>query len=255
MEIVVYHVTFPQAVYNTTGGSCGCNTGYSLISGGTVCDNASNDMINTVYLPQLVQCVAQLTSYATTVKTVTQTGTINTAVSLNAVAGIIQTVNNSYGTGLQYGFVFNNTYISSNSVVLVCNSGGNGAILTSVTGIASGTCNIMLSNPWTTSEYGAIAVAFFIYTPPSTSMVVQTGSNTTAVTLNSVGGIIQCMSSTVASGGVVTFTLNNSSIKTNSIVFVSNVGGNNWFVPTVAGGPVLVNVYLPFIILGLKHKK
>ena len=96
----------------------------------------------------------------------------------------------------------------------------------------------MLSNPWTASESGAIAVAFFIYTPPFTSMVVQTGSNTTAVTLNSVGGIIQCMSSTVASGGVVTFTLNNSSIMTNSIVFVSNVGGNNWFVPTVAGaGP------------------
>jgi hypothetical protein len=52
--------TSPQAIW--TGGLCGCNTGYTLLTDYKTCDNASDDTINNTYIPQLAQFVTTLNS-------------------------------------------------------------------------------------------------------------------------------------------------------------------------------------------------
>jgi hypothetical protein len=225
--------TFPQSSY--TGGTCGCNTGYNLLPTNDTCDNPSNDTINSTYLPQLTQFTSQLSALLVTVPntstlgSVTQTGSITTAVTLNSIGGTIQTVTYSYPTGGVGSFTLNNTSISSNSIIIVCNAGGNWAMYPSVSGIKSGSCQINIANLWDTGPVSAtIAVAFYVITPSSTTTTVtQTGTNSSAVTMNSVGGIIQTMGSSLTAGTSTGFTLNNSYITSKSIILTSNVGGTS----------------------------
>lgn len=60
----------------------------------------------------------------------------------------------------------------------------------------------------------------------STQTVTQGTSITTAVTLNAPAGVITCFATSIATGTTQTFTLNNSYITANSIVFVMMNGTN-----------------------------
>jgi hypothetical protein len=196
---------------------------------------------------------------------VTQTGTIGTAVTLNERAGIITTVNADLGAGTNNVFTLNNDTITANSMVLVSIvSVGGTAPGTNVTAQGQdqrlGAIDIVLSNsggaPTGAQTFqvafiviGQVATNSLLSRPPvyTYNQATQATNITTAVTLNAQCGKITTQATgAVAADNNATFTLNNSEITADSVIFMSlaSGGGGTGIAPrpvTVLGGKTLAN--------------
>ena len=228
--------TFPNSTY-TNGTYCGCNTGYTLTSGMNNCDNPSNDTINTTYLPQLTQLASQLNSLtismppsSSTKGSVTQSSA-GATVTLNAIAGTINLAPTPVTSGNCATFTFSNSYITSNSVIILSRS--NPWFTATVDNVTAGSCTIWICD-YFVNNYGATgSITFLISTPSSPSTVTQQSPNA-SVTLNSQQGIIVMANTSVVSRTTAVVTLNNSYIADNSVILLTIESGTQWFNHTVA---------------------
>jgi hypothetical protein len=101
--------------------------------------------------------------YVTLTKgTVTQTGSITSAVTLNQPAGEITTVSATIA-GTVNTFTLNNSYIKADSVILatVNDTTGAGLVVVQVDNIAAGSCSISLAG--VVSNTGTVTVGFGIF--------------------------------------------------------------------------------------------
>jgi hypothetical protein len=102
--------------------------------------------------------------------TVTQTTSINTIVTLNAVAGVITLHGTALTAGDEQVFTFNNTNIATTSVILfqVQTAAGatenNGATLVANVGgdPSTGSCEVRLTNPGSATSSGTAKVHFLV---------------------------------------------------------------------------------------------
>ncbi len=102
--------------------------------------------------------------------TVTQTTSINTAVTLNAVAGVITLHNTTIAAAAEEVFTFNNTNIATTSVILfqVQTAAGStesdGATLVANVGgnPSTGSCEVRLTNPGSAVSSGTAKIHFFV---------------------------------------------------------------------------------------------
>jgi hypothetical protein len=194
---------------------------------------------------------------------VTQTGTIGTAVTLNERAGIITTVNADLGAGTNNVFTLNNDTITANSMVLVSIvSVGGTAPGTNVTAQGQdqrlGAIDIVLSNsggaPTGAQTFqvafiviGQVATNSLLSRPPvyTYDQASQATNFTTPVTLNAQCGKITTQATTALAANLsTTFTLNNTEITADSVIFMSLASGGSAFGDTsanVLGGKVLAN--------------
>lgn len=94
--------------------------------------------------------------------TVTQSGSITTAVTLNQPAGEITTVSATIGAGAASSFTLNNSYIKADSVILatVNDTTGSGMIAVQVDGIVAGSCTVTLGG--VVANTGVLIVGFAI---------------------------------------------------------------------------------------------
>ena len=94
--------------------------------------------------------------------TVTQSGSITTAVTLNQPAGEITTVSATIGAGAALSFTLNNSYIKADSVILatVNDTTGSGMIAVQVDGIVAGSCTVTLGG--VVANTGVLIVGFAI---------------------------------------------------------------------------------------------
>ena len=101
--------------------------------------------------------------YVTLTKgTVTQSGNITTAVTLNQPAGEITTVSATIA-GTVNTFTFNNSYIKADSVILatVNDTTGAGLVVVQVDNIVAGSCSISLAG--VVSNTGTVTIGFGIF--------------------------------------------------------------------------------------------
>jgi len=101
--------------------------------------------------------------YVTLTKgTVTQSGSITTAVTLNQPAGEITTVSATIA-GTVNTFTFNNSYIKADSVILatVNDTTGAGLVVVQVDNIVAGSCSISLAG--VVSNTGTVTIGFGIF--------------------------------------------------------------------------------------------
>ena len=93
---------------------------------------------------------------------VTQTGNINSAVTLNQPAGEITTVSATIA-GTVNTFTFNNSYIKADSVILatVNDTNGAGLVVVQVDNIVAGSCSISLAG--VVSNTGTVTIGFGIF--------------------------------------------------------------------------------------------
>jgi hypothetical protein len=93
---------------------------------------------------------------------VTQSGSITTAVTLNQPAGEITTVSATISAGAASSFTLNNSYIKADSVILatVNDTTGSGMIAVQVDGIVAGSCTITLGG--VVANTGVLIVGFAI---------------------------------------------------------------------------------------------
>jgi hypothetical protein len=101
--------------------------------------------------------------YVTLTKgTVTQTGSITSAVTLNQPAGEITTVSATIA-GTVNTFTLNNSYIKADSVILatVNDTTGAGLVVVQVDNIVAGSCSISLAG--VVSNTGTVTVGFGIF--------------------------------------------------------------------------------------------
>ena len=106
------------------------------------------------------------------VTTVTQTTSSTTAVGLQSVAGVITLHTTALAAGAETEFTFNNSQISSTSVVMLTvetrassslGESAGAALLAELAGPpGSGTCQIRLSNPGSAATSGTAKIHFFI---------------------------------------------------------------------------------------------
>jgi hypothetical protein len=195
---------------------------------------------------------------------VTQTTNINTAVTLNERAGIITTVNADLGANTNDTFTLNNDTITANSMVLVSvvSVGGTVAGTGNVTAQGQnqrlGAIDIVLSNSdgaATTAQtfqvafivIGQVANNSLLSRPPvyTYNQATQATDITTAVTLNAQCGKITTQATgALAANANATFTLNNTEITADSVIFMSLASGGSIDADTsanVLGGKVLAN--------------
>jgi hypothetical protein len=101
--------------------------------------------------------------YVTLTKgTVTQSGSITTAVTLNQPAGEITTVSATIA-GTVNTFTFNNSFIKADSVILatVNDTTGAGLVVVQVDNIVAGSCSISLAG--VVSNTGTVTIGFGIF--------------------------------------------------------------------------------------------
>lgn len=93
---------------------------------------------------------------------VTQTGNINSAVTLNQPAGEITTVSDTIA-GTVRTFTLNNSYIKADSVILanVNDTTGAGLVVVQVDNIVAGSCSISLAG--VVSNTGTVTIGFGIF--------------------------------------------------------------------------------------------
>lgn len=93
---------------------------------------------------------------------VTQTGTINSAVTLNQPAGEITTVSDTIAGSVKT-FTLNNSYIKADSVILatVNDTTGAGLVVVQVDNIVAGSCSISLAG--VVSNIGTVTIGFGIF--------------------------------------------------------------------------------------------
>jgi nitrate reductase alpha subunit len=93
---------------------------------------------------------------------VTQTGNINSAVTLNQPAGEITTVSATIA-GTVNTFTLNNSYIKADSVILatVNDTNGAGLVVVQVDNIVAGSCSISLAG--VVSNTGTVTIGFGIF--------------------------------------------------------------------------------------------
>jgi len=93
---------------------------------------------------------------------VTQTGNINSAVTLNQPAGEITTVSATIA-GTVNTFTLNNSYIKADSVILatVNDTTGAGLVVVQVDNIVAGSCSISLAG--VVSNTGTVTIGFGIF--------------------------------------------------------------------------------------------
>lgn len=98
-----------------------------------------------------------------TKSTVVQATSISTAVTLNYPAGVITTVSTTLSTGTLYSFTLNNSYIKSDSVILVSvtDTTGTGMLVAQVDNIVAGSCTIGLGA--VVANTGTVNVSFAIF--------------------------------------------------------------------------------------------
>jgi hypothetical protein len=195
---------------------------------------------------------------------VTQTGTIGTAVTLNERAGIITTVNADLLANTNSVFTLNNDTITANSMVLVSivsvgtTAPGTGNVTAQGQNQQLGRIDIVLSNS-DGSDTGnqTFQVAFIVIgqvannsllsRPPvyTYDQASQATNFTTPVTLNAQCGKITTQATTALAANLsTTFTLNNTEITADSVIFMSLASGGSAFGDTsanVLGGKVLAN--------------
>jgi hypothetical protein len=197
---------------------------------------------------------------------VTQTGTIGTAVTLNERAGIITTVNADLLANTNSVFTLNNDTITANSMVLVSivsvgtTAPGTGNVTAQGQNQQLGRIDIVLSNSDGSDTgnqtfqvafivIGQVATNSLLSRPPvyTYNQATQATNITTAVTLNAQCGKITTQATgAVAADNNATFTLNNSEITADSVIFMSlaSGGGGTGIAPrpvTVLGGKTLAN--------------
>jgi hypothetical protein len=95
--------------------------------------------------------------------TVTQSGSINSAVTLNQPAGEITTVSTTIAAGAMSSFTFNNNFIKTDSIILatVNDTTGSGLLAVQVDAIVAGSCTISLGG--VVANTGAVIVGFAIF--------------------------------------------------------------------------------------------
>ena len=94
--------------------------------------------------------------------TVTQSGSITTAVTLNQPAGEITTVSATIAAGAMSSFTLNNTFIKADSIIMatVNDTTGAGLLAAQVDGIVAGSCTISLGG--VVANTGVVIVGFAI---------------------------------------------------------------------------------------------
>ena len=102
--------------------------------------------------------------YVTLTKgTVTQSGSITSAVTLNQPAGEITTVSATIGAAAMSSFTFNNNFIKADSIILatVNDTTGSGLLAVQVDAIVAGSCTISLGG--VVANTGVVIVGFAIF--------------------------------------------------------------------------------------------
>ena len=102
--------------------------------------------------------------------TVTQTGTLNTAVTLNATKGKITTVGGIFinqNACMSGTFTLNNSYIKSDSVIMTVGQSSNVpgseyGIIANVSDITNGSCKIRITNTTTNQVNEAVSIYFAV---------------------------------------------------------------------------------------------
>ena len=98
--------------------------------------------------------------------TVTQATSKATAVTLNKSAGRITMNGAALAGNTAVSFTLNNTYLSTNDVLILCASAGSVADITTyvayVNGLGAGTASITLRNQTATSQSEAVVLNFAI---------------------------------------------------------------------------------------------
>ena len=95
--------------------------------------------------------------------TVTQTGTIATGVTLNARAGVITTVASTIGVNGDQPIVVTNSYVKSNSViVMTCLNTGASIATAQASAVADGSFTLLLANSGGATFNSTIGVHFLV---------------------------------------------------------------------------------------------
>ena len=95
--------------------------------------------------------------------TVTQTGTIATGVTLNARAGVITTVASAIGVNGDQPIVVTNSYVKSNSViVMTCLNTGASIATAQASAVADGSFTLLLANSGGATFNSTIGVHFLV---------------------------------------------------------------------------------------------
>ena len=94
--------------------------------------------------------------------TVTQSGSITTAVTLNQPAGEITTVSATIGAAAMSSFTLNNSFIKADSLIMatVNDTTGAGLLAVQVDGIVAGSCTVSLGG--VVANTGVVIVGFAI---------------------------------------------------------------------------------------------
>lgn len=119
------------------------------------------------WLPMTINTNPLLSLYNTGV--VTQTGTINSDVTLNAHSGVITTVSSTLAAQAKTGFRFYNSNIKTNSIILLSVQYGllnTGIIAVSSYALNAGDCRIAIANTDATASLNdVIKIHFTIINP------------------------------------------------------------------------------------------
>ena len=95
--------------------------------------------------------------------TVTQTGSITTGVTLNARAGVITTMASTLGVNLDTAFVVTNSYVKSDSViVMTCLNTGASIATAQASAVADGSFTLLLANSGGATFNSTIGVHFLV---------------------------------------------------------------------------------------------
>ena len=95
--------------------------------------------------------------------TVTQATDITTGVTLNARAGVVTTVASTLGANLDAAFVVTNSYVKSDSViVLTCLNTGASIATAQISAVADGSFRVLLANSGNAALNSTIGVHFIV---------------------------------------------------------------------------------------------
>lgn len=95
--------------------------------------------------------------------TVTQTGLISTAVTLNKRSGIITTVSSTLNTNLEAEFTVNNSFVESDSVIILTGLyNGDSHVSLNVKSVADGSFVVVLANSGGAALNATVGVQFLV---------------------------------------------------------------------------------------------